>query len=150
MADVARIRPVQPGDRDPLVALWIDLVDYHRRLDPDYPPTPGMREALGREIDRGLKGSACRIYVAERGAELQGFLFAEIEDGGLGWIHELFVAEEARRQGIARGLVGRAQIFFDERGASRLAVRVERLNEGGTRFWEALGFSPRATIFEKP
>jgi GNAT superfamily N-acetyltransferase len=132
------------------VALWIDLVQHHRRLDPDYPTTPGIRAALGRELDRGLKGAACRVYVAETGTELAGFVFAEVEAGGTGWIHELFVVEDERRQGLARRLVDRALLFLGERDASRHSVRVERLNEGGARFWEALGFLPRATIFEKP
>ena len=132
------------------MALWIDLVEHHRGLDPDYPTTPGIRAALGRELDRGLKGKACRIYVAEHDTQLAGFIFAEVEDGGTGWIHELFVVERERRQGLARRLVDRALLFLGERGASRHSVRVERLNEGGTRFWEELGFLPRATIFEKP
>jgi len=132
------------------VALWIDLVQHHRRLDPDYPATPGIRAALGRELDRGLKGAGCRVYVAESDTGLAGFVFAEVEDGGIGWIHELFVVEDERRQGLAGRLVDRALLFLGERGAARHSVRVERLNEGGTRFWEAQGFLPRATIFEKP
>ncbi len=156
MGEDARIRRAAPGDRARLVSLWLDLVAHHRRLDPDYPAVPGIRDALQREIERGLTQPACGMWLAEAADEPVGFLFAEVEatgspasGGGLAWIHELFVAPEARRRGIASRLVEAALAFFAERGSSRTAVRVESANSEGERFWRARGFGERARILER-
>ena len=156
MGEDARIRAATPGDRACLVSLWLDLVAHHRRLDPDYPALPGIRDALEREVERGLAEPACRLWLAERAGEPLGFLFAEIEatglpgsGGGLAWIHELFVIPEARRRGVAGRLVEAALAFFAERGSTRSSVRVESSNSEGERFWLALGFSEKARILER-
>jgi len=153
MGEPARIRLAAPADREALLGLWLDLVAHHRRLDPDYPALPGIREALLRELGRGLSNPACRLWVAESDGGLAGFLFAEHEaaDQGVGmsWIHELYVESPARRAGIGRDLVAEARAFFAERGAARISVRVEIRNEFGLRFWHSLGFDEKALILER-
>ena len=152
MGSRARIRLAATADREPLLGLWLDLVAHHRRLDPDYPALPGIRDALLRELGRGLDEPACRLWLAESDGELVGFLFAEREaadDGaGMSWIHELYVEPGARRAGIGRDLVAEARAFFAEGGAARISVRVETRNQAGLRFWHALGFDEKALILE--
>jgi GNAT superfamily N-acetyltransferase len=151
-----RIRPAGSSDRAALLGLWLDLVLHHRRLDPDYPSLPGVREALLAELERGLGGAGCQIWLAEVEGVPVGFLFAEVDgpeggtsSGGPSWIHELYVEPDWRRQGLARALVDEASEFFDERGQSRFSVRVESANQDGLRFWRELGLEERARILEK-
>ncbi len=167
MPATPKIRPATPVDRDALLDLWIELVEYHRSLDPDYPSALGIREAILEEISRGIQGRNCRLLVAEGGGRLHGFLFAEIEantgeiagEPGPCWIHELFVAPEWRSRGIASALLAEADRFFGSRASGRgapgggapgrVVVRVESGNLDGLRFWERRGFFERARILER-
>jgi len=142
--------------RDAVLGLWLDLIEHHRRLDPNYPVPRGLRESLGRELDRALRGEHCRVFVAEVEGRVEGFLLAEIEPAGSPesarvaacWIHEIFVAPEMRDRGLGGRLVEAARSFFRERGASRASVRVESRNESADRFWRRVGFGDRAHILE--
>lgn len=151
MPAAPRIRAVRAADRAGVLDLWLDLIEYHRRLDPDYPGAPGIREVLLKEIERGLRSRSCCIGVAENGSEVVGFVFAEVERGaglrrdeaGLGWIHELFVDPAFRRRGVANALLALVDEFFEQRCPARVSVRVESGNEEGLRFWLRRGFAER-------
>ncbi len=144
-------------DSDELLRLWLDLVEYHRRLDPEFPALPSLRAVLLREIERGLRSSDCCLGVAEFGSELVGFVFAGLKagaqtrrgEGSGGWVHELYVDPAWRRQGVATALLEIAGDFFEERGAGRISVRVESANEDGLRFWLRSGFSERERILTR-
>ncbi len=152
MPEAPRIRAAGHGDQRGVLQLWLDLVQYHRRLDPHYPAAPGIQEVLLKEIERGLRARSCRLGVAENGREqLLGFVFAEVErsagprqDGlGVGWIHELYVDPAWRRRGVASALLAFVDEFFEARSPNRVSVRVESGNEGGLRFWLRRGFAER-------
>lgn len=156
MGDPAELRPATPADVERLLELWTALIEHHRSLDSGYPATPGLAQALGREIDRSMREPACRIWVAETDRRLVGFLFGEAEaaasglpGGGMAWIHELWVEPDARRAGVGRALVERALSFFSERRSRRISVRVESGNREGRAFWESLEFAERAWILER-
>ena len=105
---------------------------------------------------RGLQRQRCRLLVAEREGARIGFLFAEVEPAGTpgegasaGWIHELFVAPEARGRGVARALVAQADAFFAAHHVQRVSVRVESGNTEALRYWRERGFAERARILER-
>ena len=152
------LREAVTADRDGLLGLWLDLVSHHRRLDPDMPLPQGLRESLGRELDRALASPHARVWVAEVEGELVAFLQAELDPAPStssprpprsAWIHELFVAPECRRRGIGLELVARADAFFEERGVERPAVRVVSANREALRFWNRAGFRERARVLER-
>lgn len=142
--------------RDAVLDLWLELIEYHRRLDPSYPTLPALRETLGRELDRALRAARSRVFVADVSGAACGFLIAEIEadrppgSGGTCWIHEVYVREGLRRCGIGSALVARAEAFFQESSGGRRSVRVEARNRAAQRFWKRAGFSERARVLEKP
>jgi GNAT superfamily N-acetyltransferase len=147
---------MRTGEVDGVLELWLDLVDHHRHLDPTYPGSRSLLPALRRELMRALREPACRLLVAEVEGRVRGFLLAQVErDGEDGeptggcWIHELYVEADLRGRGIGSCLVARAEAFFSEQGASRVAVRVEARNLDGLRFWERRGFGERARILER-
>ena len=151
MPAAPRIRAAGPGDLRGVLQLWLDLVEYHRRLDPDYPRVPGIREVLLKEIERGVRTRSCRLGVAEEGTQLVGFVFAEVERGagprhddtGVGWIHELYVDSAWRQRGVASALLAFVDEFFAQRSPARVSVRVESGNKDGLRFWLRRGFAER-------
>ncbi|MBW2280428.1 MAG: GNAT family N-acetyltransferase [Deltaproteobacteria bacterium] len=156
-----RVRAALAEDIEAVVRLWIDLIEYHRSLDPDYPPLPNLRETLRAEARRGVDMEHCEVFVALSSSDgaadgLVGFLFAELEPrpAGVpvpptGQIHELWVDPERRRAGVGRALVDEADAFFAARGSARVSVRVEEPNEAGREFWRRLGFRDRARIMER-
>ena len=151
-----RIRRARGEDQPALIALWLNLVEYHRRLTPDFPALPGIRDVIASEVRRGAKRDSCRLFVAEDAECLVGFLFAEIEsvspispEPAPAWIHELWVEPEMRRAGIGGRLLAEAEAFFGSRRVARLSVRVESANAAGLEFWERRGFAERARILER-
>jgi GNAT superfamily N-acetyltransferase len=155
-AEAPRILLATARHRAALLELWLELIEHHRRLDPGYPALPGLRETLGRELDRALRSERCRVFLAELAGAPRAFLLAEVESeraltgGGTCWIHEVYVQDEFRRCGIGSALVARAEEFFREASGGRRAVRVEASNRAAQRFWKRAGFAERARIFEKP
>jgi len=139
-----------------VLALWLQLIDHHRRLTQDYPVLPGIRDVIAAEIRRAAARDSCRLFVAELGERLVGFAFAEIEPAaGLSgepppaWIHELWVEPEQRGQGVAARLLAESDAFFSSRGVRRVSVRVESSNGAGLDFWTRRGFGERARILER-
>lgn len=152
-----QIRPAARRDLDAVLELWLDLIEHHRRLDPQYPSLAGLREVLHRELSRALAADRCQILVAAVPEKLCGFLLAEIDvgtslaSGGAGscWIHELYVVPDQRRSGLGRALVTRVERFFESHGGGRRCVRVETRNAAGIRFWKRAGFTSRALLLER-
>jgi GNAT superfamily N-acetyltransferase len=139
------IRRAEPRDREPVLSLWLALVEHHRRLDRDYPELPGLQSSLDAEVDRAFFGSATRIYLAEQDGAPIGFASAEIADrrgaeGALGTIHELYVVPERRGNGVGRALVAAAEAWFGARAVGTRRVRVEISNPEALRFWHAVGY----------
>ncbi|MFQ5513884.1 MAG: GNAT family N-acetyltransferase [Myxococcota bacterium] len=151
------IRVARAGDRDGIVALWGDLIEHHRRLDPQFPVLPTLREVLGREIERGFRSARCRLGVAEQNGTLVGFVFAEIEvargrpgrDSGHGWVHEIYVDPTWRGRGLAAGLLELADAFFEARGVTSVSVRVEAANRDARSFWASRAFRESARILTR-
>lgn len=157
MAETPAIRPAGARDARRVLSLWLDLIEHHRSLDPGYPPLPGVRGLLLREIERGLRARHCRLLVADAGDGAVGFLFAEVPISGgaaaladrSGRIHEVYVEPAWRRSGVGSALLGFADQWFKERSVFRVSVRVEPGNRGGMRFWKRSGFQSRAHILER-
>lgn len=149
------IRRARPSEREALLAMWLRLIDHHRRLDPAYPVPGSLRLGLHSELDRGLGRPGCAIWLALCGDAPVGFSFAEVEAGAprgdqtaVGWIHELWVEPDWRRRGVAAALVERARAFLAEQQGGRVAVRVEAANQDALAFWRAQGFRARAQLLE--
>jgi GNAT superfamily N-acetyltransferase len=56
-----------------------------------------------------------------------------------GFIADVYVDPEFRRQGIARRLVETINKWFTEQGVRHVEWQVAVANADGTHFWEALG-----------
>jgi ribosomal protein S18 acetylase RimI-like enzyme len=87
-----------------------------------------------------------RIFVIGEGAVVHGYVGAEREAGGDGFIHHLGVAPEARGQGLGRRLLGTAVAWLmTERGATEVALTVDDENVNARGLYESVGFRLRHT-----
>jgi ribosomal protein S18 acetylase RimI-like enzyme len=89
------------------------------------------------EVSCLVRGHADSLLVAIR----QGSIIGSIIGGWDGWrgnIYRLAVAPEARRAGLARGLVDAAERMLVSKGARRISALVERHEAHAVGFWDAL------------
>ena len=89
------------------------------------------------------------IFVAERGGEVLGYVYAGIEPHSwkelrdtAGFIHDIVVEEPNRRTGTATALMEAAMQWLHERGAPRVILGTAEKNERAQRLFAKLGFRP--------
>ena len=107
-------------------------------------------EAVARLIGRPRQ----HMLRARREGRVLAYLFGQTkiapgaQGGAVSSIEEIFVAEDARRLGLARTLVDHAIRQFRAEGAERIQLRVLSPNAEGAAFWQSIGFSPYVTTYE--
>ncbi|USZ67449.1 GNAT family N-acetyltransferase [Halorussus salilacus] len=115
------IRDARPDDRDRLR----DLQSHLRE------PNPPL-------LDYAIEGPPL-VLVTTDGDDPVGYLVA-FHDGEAGYVAELVVAPECRREGRARRLLGAAFDRLRESGCSRVRLAVHPENDAARRLYESLGF----------
>jgi ribosomal protein S18 acetylase RimI-like enzyme len=121
-------------DYDQVAALWrasasIELSDTDSR--------EGVARFLGRNPGLSL---VARVDGRVVGAVLCG------HDGRRGYIDQLVVAQDCRRQGIGRSMVARCLYNLMRQGIRRLYLFVFDDNDDAVAFWRQLGWSPRVEM----
>ena len=130
-ADIARVAP---------------LFDAYRSFY-GQPPDIARADAFLRE--RLARGESA-LLLAERDGEALGFtqlypLFSSVRTARLWLLNDLFVADSARRQGVARGLLDAAAAFAREQGAAGLMLETGRDNHPARALYRAAGWNEDAT-----
>jgi GNAT superfamily N-acetyltransferase len=158
MPDEIQIRPARDSDAEPLVRLWLELIEHHRRLAPPGLAVPKPEvEPLRAELQRGIRSTRCCLLVAEGAGGPVGFLFAEVDVRGpegrerstRGWLHETYVEAPSRGCGVAERLVREGYAWLQGQGVERVCVRVESSNPEALAFWLGQGFRERARVLER-
>src|SRR3954471_20127250 len=148
------IRPARPQDLDAIGNLAGQLVRMHHTLDPArFFLSEGVEEGYRRYFQGELADEDALILAAEVDGAVVGYVYARMEprDWNLlldacGAVHDLFVAPEARRQGIRRALLAEAIGVLEAKGAPRILLNTAVANEAAQRLFASLGF--RRTMIE--
>lgn len=119
----------------------VPLFDAYRVFYEREPDRPGAADYLHRR----LSSLDSVIFLALDGDHGLGFCQLYPSFASLGmrriWIlYDLYVAPEARRQGIGRALMERAREFGQASGASRLELTTAKDNLGAQALYESLGY----------
>jgi ribosomal protein S18 acetylase RimI-like enzyme len=69
-------------------------------------------------------------------------MFSSVSAARIYVLNDLFVAPEARRQGVARLLLREAETYARAVGAIRLTLSTAHTNEAAQRLYESLGWIP--------
>jgi ribosomal protein S18 acetylase RimI-like enzyme len=129
------IRLMTPEDYDRVLALWQS--------------TPGVGlnsiDDSRQGIEKYLKRNPTTCFVAEDDSQIVGAIISG-HDGRRGFIYHMAVAPNFRRRGIGRTLADAALAALRREGVTKAALVVFKENEGGNRFWEALGFTTRGDL----
>ena len=111
---------------------------------------PGQRDATF--FDAGNPPEA--FLVAELNGRVAGYIRLKPptklpENAHVVQVQGLAVHPDARRQGVASGLLGAAEAALRERGTRKLTLRVLSTNEAAIRLYERHGFVREGTLREE-
>ena len=136
--EIIDVRPVQAADLEDVARLF-DLYRQFYRQPPD-------RALAQRFISARLERNDSVILVASIGAgALAGFTqlyptLCSVSAAPIFVLYDLFVAESARRRGVARALMAAARAYAKGTGAVRLELATARSNVGAQALYESLGW----------
>ncbi len=129
------IRLMNIEDYDKVYALWMSCKNMGlNNLD-------DSRDG----IEKYLKRNPATCFIAEQD-EIVVAVILSGHDGRRGFIHHMAVAEDHRRQGIAKSLLDHALSALKAEGINKVALLVFNRNEAGNAFWEAQGFTVRNDV----
>jgi ribosomal protein S18 acetylase RimI-like enzyme len=145
--ETVTIESAKPEDLPALEVLWERMYAYQRSCGMMGRIPDEATVLWGKGVERMMRSSLSVILVARKEGRIVGFLEGVVSAGpaylggeSVGVIRHLYVAEEARRQGVARRLVDQAVERFRSRGAGGVELQVVRGNDLGVKFWQALGW----------
>jgi ribosomal protein S18 acetylase RimI-like enzyme len=149
-----QIRKASRRDLYKIAKLAGELVRQHYGFDRQrfmFIPNPeaGYEWWFGKE----LANKKALIYCARLDGELVGYAYARLEPrdwnsllDAHGALHDVLVAEGARRRGVAKLLVERVLRELKQRGAPRVVLHTSVKNRGAQKLFAAVGF--RKTMLE--
>lgn len=143
-----RIRSVARGDLARWEPLWAGYnAFYHRTLAPEITRTTWLRFFDAFEPVHAL--------VAERGERLLGlvhFLYhrSTITIGPTCYLQDLFTAEDARGQGVARALIEAVYARAAEGGASRVYWLTRDTNLPSIRLYDRIAQTSGLIVYRMP
>jgi len=154
-SDDVVIRRAMIADLPALGRLGALLLRTHYEFDAQRFIAPGdnVEEGYAWFLGTQLRQKDVAIFVAERGGDVLGYVYAGIEPHSwkelrdeAGFIHDIVVDERGRRTGLASALVERAVAWLRERGMPRVVLWTADRNDVAQRLFVALGF--RRTMIE--
>ena len=118
------------------------LFDAYRQFYQQPGDLPRAREFLRERLQR----DESVILLAEQDGAAIGFtqlypMFSSVRTARTWILNDLFVIEQARRSGAARGLLDAAARFAREQGAARLMLETGRDNAPARALYRASGWS---------
>jgi ribosomal protein S18 acetylase RimI-like enzyme len=131
------------------------LVRMHYEFDPQrfMAPRPHTERGYASFLGSQLDDPEAVVFVAERGAEVVGYVYASLEPtnwkelrDAAGFVHDVLVTEAGRRLGIASALMRHAIDWLRAHGAPRVMLWTAAPNDPAQRLFDGLGF--RRTMME--
>ncbi len=149
------VRKGERRDLESLGRLGAMLMRAHHAFDPKrfLEAGPGAQSGYASFLGRVLESDDDCVFVAERDRAVIGYVYAALEPlswkelrGPAGFIHDVAVAEEARRSGVATMLIKAATEWLRDHGAPRVILWTAASNDQAQSLFHRLGF--RDTMIE--
>jgi ribosomal protein S18 acetylase RimI-like enzyme len=126
------------------------LYEQHRALDPERFIVEGdVREHYTRWLETLSANPRAVVLVSGPEGAPTGYLIGEVDDAiphfwmpACGYLHDIWVAENARHQGTGEALVSAALERFRALGAAQVRLVTATGNESARRFFASFGFRP--------
>jgi ribosomal protein S18 acetylase RimI-like enzyme len=105
-------------------------------------------ELFVREQIAGSGRKDWRVLIAEDHGQAIGHIvgylrnaYPVFEPERYGYVTDIVVAPEARRQGVAQALFQTLRAWFREQGVRHIELQAARNNRAAQAFWHAMGFT---------
>ncbi|MEP7052837.1 MAG: GNAT family N-acetyltransferase [Pseudomonadota bacterium] len=148
------VRAAEIRDLPAIAELAGELVRQHFGFDAQrFMLIPDVEAGYARFFGGELSKPKTIILAAELEGSVVGYAYARLEARDWnalldthGALHDIFVKQSVRRQGVARRLVEAVRERLRAKGAPRLVLQTASKNQAGREFFAALGF--RETMIE--
>jgi len=149
MQTTAVIRPATRRDIPALVALWEELMEFHRQRDPFFTRAPDGGRIFARFVEENIRNESACVLVAVVDSKIVGYCQGMLDRhppalalSDFGQILDFGVTAEYRRAGIGQQMFQALCEWFRREGMHRVEVRHSTCNEVGAQFWPKMGFQP--------
>jgi len=130
-----------------ILPVWGELAGFHAHLDPAFTPSPQWPHEYGTYLRTLIGRDDALAVVARDGDQIIGYAIGRITmlpsffaHRRRGYIHDVYVRDVYRRQGVGRRLVEEILAWLRRKGVTLVELTVASNNDA-VRFWERLGFS---------
>jgi GNAT superfamily N-acetyltransferase len=142
-----KIREARPKDVPSLQELWVEFMDHHSHLDPDYTRSEDAVTNWAKYIHSNFENDSAVVYVAIEDGRPVGYIGALLREyppvyaiRNYGFIEEIAVTKKYRRQGIASRLWSAAEEWVRSQGVTRIKVNIDAANAESQVFLRSQGF----------
>ena len=153
---MVKIRKARQEELLKIGRLWGKFMAFNAEFNSSFRVKKKAPEIFSKEMIEKIQDSNCRLTVAEIDGELVGFCYSYISHKPkyfklekFGFVGDLYVEPQYRRQGVGRMLVLDTMEFFSRRKVRQIELLVAVKNTGTIEFWESLGFSHLLTWMYK-
>jgi ribosomal protein S18 acetylase RimI-like enzyme len=144
------IRKASKKDLPIVLNMTCKLRDYHYRLDPVYKNGQLYRSYAKKYLLKDLKSKKSQILLAEGpDKKIIGFCLARIRPPFeeyrpklVGFIYDIFLVPEYRRQRIGQALIAHQIFWFRKRRLGYVELYMDAQNRVGRGAWMKYGFRP--------
>ena len=145
------IRDARISEKDVVASLWHSLMKEHSAIDPRFQIAGDALKKYSRHLQEMIRAKDGRVLVAEAkdNSRLIGFLMGEIQPrppislpGIYGFISDLYVCPDWRRQGVAQSLFLDMSRWFQSRKATAIELYAAEANPEAVAFWHSMGLKP--------
>ncbi len=141
---------VRAGRREDAAAaarLWVRSAEEHTLYDTVYATAPDAEKVMRRFLADLSSSSYSCLFIAEREADVIGFLSGELREGSPAFkpktwasVEDIYVSPDHRSLGVGRALFEECRKWARQKGADGVSLQGAAGNVRARKFYEALGF----------
>jgi len=142
------IRLATKEDTQRIGEMWLEMVNHHRQFDAImFNASEKGAEFYQQNIANRLNDPNTRVLIAEEDGQVVGYVLGMIADimaevfmpVRSGFLADIYVMPEYRRQGIGKDLVERLILWFQSKDIKYYEWHVAQKNQNAVKFWQAMG-----------
>ena len=150
-----KIRAASKQDIKTIFFLCTKLWHEHKEVDPRFDLGKQFQKIHWKWLKTAAKNRNALILVAEKNNQIVGTGAAVIAEnsswhsGKYGYIRDVYILPDHRRQGLATAIVERLINWLNEQDIPKIELVALVANQEAIRFWSDKQFKPLYTIYQR-